>query len=126
MCLKRNANTQVRIDIKHELQIWFLSFLTIKSKRGKTLSKSGFQSFLQLHPKVSYRGLYIKGTLWYGKQCPCQYHWTNMVKMFYMVTLSSLFRWRYQIKILPSEIDIAMGCFCNTHHFYTEGFLHMD
>lgn len=91
-----------------------------------SLSKSGFQSFLQLHSKVSYRELYIKGTLWYGKQCPWQYHWTNTVKMFYMVTLSSLFRWRYQIKILPSETDIAMGCFCNTHHFYTEGFLHMD
>lgn len=29
---------QVRMDVKQEFQIWLLSFLTVKSKRGKILN----------------------------------------------------------------------------------------
>lgn len=62
MCLKRNASMQVRIGVKYELQIWFLSILTVESKRQNSI-KVVSKSFFESHSNVSYMGLYIKGTL---------------------------------------------------------------
>lgn len=63
MCLKRNASMQVRIGVKYELQIWFLSILTIESKSKTLTIKVVSKSFFESHSNVSYMGLYIKGTL---------------------------------------------------------------
>lgn len=105
----------------------FRSWASLQSNQKEaklSLPKGVSKSFLESHSEIPYMGLSIKGTLWHGEQRLWQYHWTCFIQLKCFIRFICLGE-GIKLKFHPVTVILLGGCFCfcNTHHFYTEGIL---